>query len=156
NDAGMGMIIDALSNSPFWPHMAIFVTEDDPQGGQDHVSAHRTISLVVSPYVKRGYISHVHHSSMSMTKTMELLLGSRPMTQFDPYATDMRDYSTTTPNFTAYMARPRTFPPETNPAPAEAPNRYLRRAAQLSAGLNLREVDEDGDKMARILALVRV
>jgi DNA-binding beta-propeller fold protein YncE len=154
NDAGMGLVIDALSHSPFWPHMAIFVTEDDPQGGRDHVSAHRTISVVASPYVKRGYISHAHHSSMSMTKTMELLLGAQPLTQFDRYATDMRDYFTSTPDLTAYTARPRTFPPETNPAPAAAPNRYLRRAAQLSAGLNLAAVDEDGDKMARILALV--
>jgi YVTN family beta-propeller protein len=156
NDAGMGMVIDALSHSPFWPQMAVFVTEDDPQGGQDHVSAHRTISLAVSPYVKRGYISHVHQSSMSMTKTMELLLGAQPMTQFDRYATDMRDYFTNTPDLTPYTARPRTFPPETNRSPAEAPNRYLRHAARLSASLNLRAVDEDGDKMARVLALVHI
>ncbi len=71
------MIIDARSHSPFWPQMAILVTEDDPQGGQNHVSVHRTISVVVSPYVRRGYISHVHHSSMSMTKTMELRLGAQ-------------------------------------------------------------------------------
>ena len=156
NDAGTGMVIDALTHSPFWPHMAIFVTEDDPQGGQDHVSAHRTIDLVVSPYVKRGYIAHAHHSSMSMTKTMELLLGAQPLTQFDRYATDMRDYFTSTPDLTAYTARPRTFPPETNPSAAAAPNRYLRRAAQLSAGLNLSKVDEDGDDMARILSLVHI
>jgi DNA-binding beta-propeller fold protein YncE len=156
NDAGTGMVIDALSHSPFWPHMAIFVTEDDPQGGQDHVSAHRTISLVASPYVKRGYMSHAHHSSMSMTKTMELLLGAQPLTQFDRYATDMRDYFTATPDLTPYTARPRTFPPETNGSPAEAPNRYLRRAAQLSAGLNLSKVDEDGDQMARILSLMHI
>src|SRR6266849_5914323 len=93
---------------------------------------------------------------MSMTKTIELLLGARPMTQFDRYATDMRDYFTSVPDLTAYTARPRTFPPETNPPPAEAPNRYLRRAALLSARLDLRTVDEDGEKMARVLALVRI
>jgi len=156
NDAGMGMVIDALSHSPFWRDMAIFVSEDDPQGGQDHVSAHRTISLVASPYVKHGYISHAHQSSMSMTKTMELLLGARPLTQFDRYATDMRDYFTSTPDLTPYTALPRTFPPETNPAAAAAPNRYLRRAGELSASLNLSKVDEDGDDMARILTLVHI
>jgi hypothetical protein len=156
NDAGMGMIIDALSHSPFWPQMAIFVTEDDPQGGQDHVSAHRTISLVASPYAKRGYLSHVHHSSMSMTKTIALILGAQPLTQFDRYATDMRDYFTTTPDLTPYTARPRTFPPETNASAAEAPNHYLRLAAGLSATLNLATYDEDGEDMARILGLVQL
>ncbi|MBI3784883.1 MAG: bifunctional YncE family protein/alkaline phosphatase family protein, partial [Deltaproteobacteria bacterium] len=60
NDEGLGMIVDAITHSPFWPHTAIFVTEDDPQGGTDHVSAHRTYGMVISPYAKHGYIGHRH------------------------------------------------------------------------------------------------
>ncbi len=154
NDAGLGMIVDALSHSPFWKDMAILVTEDDPQDGQDHVEAHRTISLVISPWVKRGYVSHAHHSNLSMFKTISLLLGMPPMSQFDRYATDMRDYFTTTPDFTPYDARPRQVPVETNPSAASAPNAYLRRAAQISETLNLQMVDEAGEDMGRVLRLV--
>ena len=154
NDAGMGMIVDALSHSPFWPHMAIFVTEDDPQGGDDHVATHRTVDYVVSPYVKRSYISHVHHSSMSMTKTMELLLGAKPMSQYDRYATDMRDYFTSTPDLTPYSARPRTFPPEVNSTKENARNRYLREAAELSEDVDWSQVDTAGWRLAQILRLI--
>jgi len=156
NDAGLGMIIDALTHSPFWPQMAIFVTEDDAQDGEDHVSAHRTVGLVISPYVKHGYVSHVHHSNVSMTKTIELLLGATPLSQFDRYATDMRDYFTAVPDLTPYVALPRTFLPETNPLAAQAPNVYLRRAADLSATLNFAVYDEAGDGLSRVIALVRI
>jgi hypothetical protein len=150
----MGMIVDALSHSPFWPHMAIFVTEDDPQGGDDHVATHRTVDYVVSPYVKRGYVSHVHHSSMSMTKTMELLLGTKPMSQYDRYATDMRDYFTSTPDLTPYSALPRTFPPEVNSTKEKARNRYLREAAELSEDVDWSQVDTAGWRLAQILRLI--
>jgi YVTN family beta-propeller protein len=156
NDAGLGMIVDALSHSPFWSQMAIFVTEDDPQDGQDHVAAHRTISLVISPYTKHGYVSHVHHSSVSMNKTMELLLGVTPLGEFDRYATDMRDYFTPAPDFAPYVARPRQVPEEINPTAAAAPNAYLRRAAELSATLNLSAADEAGERMAEILRLIHI
>jgi YVTN family beta-propeller protein len=156
NDAGLGMIVDALSHSPFWPHMAIFVTEDDPQGGEDHVATHRTVDYVVSPYVNHGYVSHVHHSSMSMTKTMELLLGVKPMSQYDRYATDMRDYFTSTPDLTPYTALPRTFPPEVNPSAANARNHYLRQAAEMSAGIDWGQVDQAGWKLAEILRLIHI
>jgi YVTN family beta-propeller protein len=154
NDAGMGMIVDALSHSPFWPHMAIFVTEDDPQGGDDHVATHRTVDYVISPYVKRGYVSHVHHSSMSMTKTMELLLGVSPMSQYDRYATDMRDYFTPTADLTPYTGLPRTFPPEVNPSAQSARNHYLREAAEMSKDIDWSQVDTAGWKLAQILRLI--
>jgi DNA-binding beta-propeller fold protein YncE len=156
NDAGMGMIVDALSRSPFWPHMAIFITEDDPQGGEDHVATHRTVDYVISPYVKHGYVSHVHHSSMSMTKTMELLLGVKPMSEYDRYATDMRDYFTATPDLTPYAALPRTFPPEVNPSATSARNRYLRQAAEMSEGIDWGQVDQAGWKLAEILRLIHI
>ena len=154
NDEGLGKIVDGLTHSSFWPQTAIFVSEDDAQDGQDHVSAHRTISLVMSPYVKRGYISHVHHSNVSMLKTMELLLGVQPLTEYDRSATDMRDYFTSTPDLTAYSARPRQVAARTNPHPEEAANHYLRRAGELSKDLNLATYDEAGENLGKVLWLV--
>lgn len=153
NDDGLGRIVDGLTHSRFWPNMAIFVSEDDAQDGQDHVSAHRTISLVMSPYVKRGYISHQHHSNVSMLKTMELLLGVQPLTQYDRAATDMRDYFTSQPDLTPYTARPPQVAARLNPEPEEAPNRYLRRAAELSEDIDLSMYDEGGENLPRVLWL---
>src|SRR5262249_20957063 len=144
----------ALSHSPFWPQMAIFVSEDDAQDGQDHLSAHRTISLVMSPYVKHGYISSVHSSNVGMLKTMELLLGVQPMSQYDRYATDMRDYFTTSPELTPFTAVPARIRPEKNPEPEDAPNPMLREAAEVSEDLNLSEYDEAGPELSRVLWLV--
>ncbi|HVN83734.1 MAG TPA: alkaline phosphatase family protein [Candidatus Binatia bacterium] len=156
NDQGLGMIVDSLSHSPFWNDMAIFVSEDDAQDAQDHVSAHRTISLVISPYVKRGYLSHVHHSNVGMLKTMELLLGLNPLSQYDRYATDMRDYFTTTPDFTPYTNLPPTVAAARNPAPARAANAYLREAAEVSEDLDFNAYDEAGPELSRVLWLVHL
>lgn len=156
NDQGLGMVVDALSTSRFWPQMAIFVSEDDAQDGQDHLSAHRTLSLAISPYVKRSYISPVHHSNVSMLKTMELLLGVQPMSQYDNYATDMRDYFTTTPDVTPFTVVPSRLRPETNPGIADAPNPLLRQAAEVSATLNFSDYDEAGPELSRVLWLVHV
>ena len=156
NDRGLGMVVEALSRSPFWPEMAIFVSEDDAQDGQDHVSAHRTLSLVISPYAKRGYVSPVHHSNVSMLKTMELLLGAQPMSQYDRYATDMRDYFTATPDVTPFTALPARVRPATNAAPAAAPNPLLREAAEVSETLDLSDFDEAGPELSRVLWLVHV
>jgi DNA-binding beta-propeller fold protein YncE len=153
NDDGLGKIVEGLTHSRFWPQMAIFVSEDDAQDGQDHVSAHRSLSLVISPYVKRGYISNVHHSNVSMLKTMELLLGIAPLSEYDRAATDMRDYFTRTPDLTPYAARPRQVSARLNLEPEEAPNRYLQRAAELSEDLNLSLYDEAGEDMPRVLLL---
>jgi DNA-binding beta-propeller fold protein YncE len=153
NDDGLGRIVDGLSHSRFWPQTAIFVNEDDAQDGQDHVSAHRSLGLVISPYVKHGYISHVHHSNISMFKTMELLLGVQALTEYDRAATDMRDYFTSEPDLTPYAARPRQVALRLNLQPEEAPNAYLRRAAELSEHLNLSTVDEAGENLGRVLWL---
>lgn len=110
NDAGLGMIVDALTHSPFWKDMVIFVTEDDPQGVMDHVDAMRMYSLVISPYAKRGYISNVHYSLTSMFKTAELIFGIKPLSQFDASANSMADCFTPTANFAPYTAIPMGVP----------------------------------------------
>jgi hypothetical protein len=156
NDQGLGRIVEALSKSRFWNDMAIFVSEDDAQDGQDHVEAHRTLSYVISPYAKHAYVSHLHHSSMSMLKTMELLLGAQPMSQYDRYATDMRDYFTTTPNLAPYTALAARVRPEVNGEPEDQPNPLLREAAEVSEDLNLDTYDEAGPELSRVLWLVHV
>lgn len=106
NDAGLGMIVDALTHSPFWKDMVIFVTEDDPQGVMDHVDAMRMYGLVISPFAKKGYISNIHYSLSSMFKTTELIFGIKPLSQFDAYANPMADCFTPTADFTPYTAIP--------------------------------------------------
>ena len=78
NDLALGMIVEAVSHSKFWPQTAIFVVEDDAQNGPDHVDAHRTIAFVISPYTKRGVVDSTMYSTSSMLRTMELILGLQP------------------------------------------------------------------------------
>ncbi len=89
NDLALGQIIEGLSKSKFWKETAVFVVEDDAQNGSDHVDAHRTIAFVIGPHVKRGHVDSHMYSTSSMLRTMELILGLQPMTQFDAAALPM-------------------------------------------------------------------
>ena len=89
NDLALGRFVEAISNSKFWNDMAIFVVEDDAQNGSDHVDAHRTVALVISPFTKHGYVDKTLYSTSSMLRTMELILGLKPMSQFDAAARPM-------------------------------------------------------------------
>ncbi len=89
NDLALGRVVEAISKSKFWKETAIFVVEDDAQNGPDHVDAHRTVALVISPYTKRGAVDSSLYSTASMLRTMELILGLKPMSQFDAAARPM-------------------------------------------------------------------
>jgi DNA-binding beta-propeller fold protein YncE len=89
NDAALGMLVEAVSRSKFWASTAIFVVEDDAQNGPDHVDAHRTVALAISPYSRRRGVDSTMYSTSSMLRTMELILGLQPMTQFDAAAAPM-------------------------------------------------------------------
>lgn len=91
NDYALGTIVEALSRSPFWPKMAIFVVEDDAQDGVDHVDGHRTVALVASPFAKRASLDSTFYSHQSIVKTIELILGLPTLSLFDLIATDMRE-----------------------------------------------------------------
>jgi hypothetical protein len=113
NDLALGKLVELFSHSPFWKDMAIFVTEDDAQDGQDHVDAHRSLLLTISPYAKPG-ASHVHTSMASILKTIDLILGMPFINQYDAAATDLSDMFTDTPDFMPYTALPsdtRVFDP---------------------------------------------
>jgi len=89
NDQGVGMLVDAVSHSKFWPRTAIFILEDDAQDGPDHVDAHRSPAYIVSPYTRRHAVDSTMYSTSSMLHTMELILGLQPMTQYDAAAQPM-------------------------------------------------------------------
>lgn len=114
NDYAMGLLIDAISHSPYWPFTAIFVVEDDPQGSEDHVDAHRSILHVISPWARRGYVSHAQTSWLSVFATLERILGVPPVGRPDAAAAPLYDFFTTTPDFTPYDARERLHPRELN------------------------------------------
>ena len=89
NDLALGRVVEAVSHSKFWPQTAIFVVEDDAQNGPDHVDAHRTTAFVISPYTRRAAVDSTLYSTSSMLRTMELILGLKPMSQFDAAARPM-------------------------------------------------------------------
>jgi YVTN family beta-propeller protein len=104
NDLAIGRIVDAVSHSAYWKDTAIFITEDDAQNGPDHVDAHRTVALVISPYTQTGRVDSTQYSTVSMMRTMELLAGVGPLTQYDAMATPMVASFTRRPNLRPYSA----------------------------------------------------
>lgn len=107
NDLALGRLVELISHSPFWKETAIFVTEDDAQGYRDTVDAHRSVCMVISPYARRGYVSHVHTSIASILKTMFLILDVPPLNQYDGFATDLSDMFADAPdNIEPYTALP--------------------------------------------------
>jgi hypothetical protein len=89
NDLAVGLFMEYLSKSPVWKESVVFIVEDDAQNGPDHVDAHRTTAYVAGPHVKRGFVDHTMYSTSSMLRTIELILGLPPMSQYDAAATPM-------------------------------------------------------------------
>src|SRR5689334_13313643 len=106
NDLAFGQLVEAISHSKFWDRTAIFVVEDDAQNGPDHVDAHRTIAYAISPYVRRGTVDSTLYSTTSMLRTIELILGLKPMSQFDAAAIPMFNSFQPQPDVTPYTALP--------------------------------------------------
>jgi YVTN family beta-propeller protein len=106
NDLALGQILDFLSHQSIWRDTAVFVTEDDPQSGVDHVDAHRSILLVMGPWVRGGFLSHRHSSMGSIQKTIYELLGIGPLNLEDALAADLSDMFTDKPNISPYTALP--------------------------------------------------
>ncbi len=104
NDHAVGIVVEALSRSPFWERSVVFILQDDPQGCTDHFDAHRSPLLVVSPWARRGYVSHVNYSFSSVFSTMFAILGAPPMGRPDAAATPMFDFFTPDPDPTPYTA----------------------------------------------------
>lgn len=153
NDLALGRIVEALSHSRFWPKMAIFAIEDDPQAGWDHVSGYRTTAYVASPYSRRGLTVSTQYNSTSVLRTIGQILGLPPMNLFDASATPMVDCFTAAPDLTAFKAVPVTVPlDEMNPDPAAITDPLLRAHALASATMNFSEIDRaPEDLLNRVL-----
>jgi len=103
NDYAVGRLVEAVSSSVYWKDTAIFVIEDDAQSGPDHVDSHRSVGLAISAYNKPGALIHKFHSTVTMIRTIEMLLGIAPMNQLDASAVPM-DIFQETPDLTPYKA----------------------------------------------------
>ena len=134
NDLALGMIVEGLSNSKFWKDTAIFVIEDDAQNGPDHVDAHRVVALVISPYTKRGAVDSTMYSTSSMLRSMELILGLKPMSQYDAAARPMFNSFTAKPTLTPYKLAPAKID-------LEEKNTRLAWGAEASEKLDLTKED---------------
>lgn len=104
NDLALGRLVEAVSRSKFWKRTAIFVVEDDAQNGADHVDAHRTVAFVISPWARHREKDSTMYSTSSMLRTIELILGLKPMSQFDAAALPMFNSFTSRPDYSTYHA----------------------------------------------------
>ena len=134
NDWALGQLIDRVSHSKYWASTAILVIEDDAQDGADHVDARRTVALAVSPYIRRGSVDSTLYSTSSVVRTIELLLGLPPMSQYDAAAT---------PLYAAFADKPDLTPYTVLPAQVDlmAKNLVTAWGAEASARMNFADAD---------------
>jgi YVTN family beta-propeller protein len=152
NDLALGRIVEAISNSKFWKETCILVTEDDPQGGLDHIDGHRTVGMVISPYTKRGKVVSTCYSQINMIRTIENILGLPPMNQFDLTSEPMSDCFTDKPDFTPYRAAPNNIPLDRLNPPLTALSGKPLYWAKKSLEQDLADVDRiDEDTFNRII-----
>ncbi|PWU02022.1 MAG: hypothetical protein C5B52_06205 [Bacteroidetes bacterium] len=138
NDQALGRLIDHLSKSSIWKESVVFVLEDDAQDGPDHVDAHRSIAFVAGAYVKRNELDHTMYSTTSMIRTIELILGLPPMSQYDAAATPMWRCFNSTPDLTGYDH----LPPGVN---LDERNMAVNELSEKSAGFDLTKEDKVPD-----------
>jgi len=123
NDIAVGRILHFLSRTPYWKNMLVIITEDDPQGGVDHIDAHRSILMLAGPYVKRGYTSHTHANFGSILKMIYNILNVPYVNQYDATASLLGDFFTDKPDYKPYTL---VFPSKTVFDPQLAMKRYNR------------------------------
>ena len=153
NDLAFARIVEGLSHSKFWPKMAIFGIEDDPQNGWDHVSGYRTTAYCISPFAKREKTVSTRYNTSSVLRTIEQILGLPPMNQFDAGATPMFDCFQEKPNLTPYDAVASNIPlDQLNSSSTAIVDPIRRKFAERSAMINFAEVDKaPEDLLNRIL-----
>ncbi len=127
NDLALGRLVDVVSHSRYWSSTVIFTVEDDAQDGADHVDAHRTVALAISPYTQHARVDSTHYDTAAMLSTIEHLLGLSPMSIYDERATPMWGAFTGKPNLRPYTARMPSVTPFGNrgyPRTGRAPAAY--------------------------------
>jgi YVTN family beta-propeller protein len=138
NDLALGRLVEAVSHSKYWPETAIFVIEDDAQNGPDHVDAHRTVGLVISPYTRRHHLDSTQYQTVSMLRTIELILGLPPLSQYDAAANPMFESFTDQADTTPYANRPPRID-------LEATNSPVAYGAERSSRMDFSEYDKIDD-----------
>lgn len=152
NDLALGRVVETVRRSGFWKETCIFVVEDDPQNGFDHVEAHRTVALAISPYTRRKFVDSTCYNQTGMVKTIELILGLPPMNQLDLSATAMRLCFRDEPDPTPYTAAPNAIALDEMNPPLKGLKGQALHWANESLGLALDEADQaDEDLFNRIL-----
>ena len=139
------MLVEAVSKTRFWNETAIFVIEDDAQNGPDHVDSHRAPAWVISPWVRKGTVNSTMYTQASVLRTIELILGMRPMTTYDAGSRPMFSVFNTAATECAYtLEKARTPLDQKNPAKSATAARSLR--------MDFKDADDvDEDELNRIL-----
>jgi YVTN family beta-propeller protein len=110
NDLALGKLVETLSRSAAWPSLALFALEDDAQNGPDHVDAHRSVLLVASPYARRGVVDSTFYTTSSVVRSIELILGLEPLSQYDAAATPLWNAFSRHRSVTPFTALPNVVP----------------------------------------------
>jgi YVTN family beta-propeller protein len=147
NDLALGRIIEALSKSRFWKNTVVFVTEDDSQSGWDHVSAYRTVGLVISAYSRTGAVLHTNYNQPSMVRTIEQILGIQPMNIMDATAKPMFDCFVSQPDFAPYQALKNQIPLDEMNPPLSALKGAALHYAQKSMEPQFDGIDSGDDEL---------
>jgi hypothetical protein len=141
NDLAFGRLVEAVSQSKFWPRIAIFVTEDDAQNGLDHVAGHRTVGLVISPWARRKAVDSTFYTTINMFRTIGQILGLPPANQFDLAAEPMFSAFGGEPDFSPCAALPNRIPLDEMNPPLKNLKGAERAMAEASLGMDMSEPD---------------
>jgi hypothetical protein len=144
NDLALGRVLHILSRTKWWPEMLIIVTEDDAQDGRDHVDAHRSLLMMISPWVKKGYVSHTHANFGAILKTIYHILDLPPLNQFDAAASLLQDFFVEVPDYTPFtveMVDARVFDPQKALDPYDAEFRWesLKESPEIDSEADFRK-----------------
>ena len=142
NDLALGRVLEAVSKSPQWKNTCVFVIEDDAQFGRDHVDGHRTVYFAISPYTRRAYVTHEMCNTVSMIRSIELMLGITPMNRFDALTPPLSDCFTDTRDLSAYTAVANRIPLDLMNMPFNALRGQDRYWAERSMALDWSAPDQ--------------
>ncbi len=123
NDLALGRMIEHLSHSPVWKESVVMIVEDDAQNGPDHIDAHRSTAYLIGPYIRRHAVVHTAYTTSGMLRTLELILGLPPMSQYDAAALPLWACFTAKADFKPYALRPATTPQDVRNTAFNAPAR---------------------------------
>jgi hypothetical protein len=143
NDLAVGRLVETISRSRIWNESAIFIVEDDAQNGPDHVDAHRSLALAISPFSRRRAVDSTMYTTSGVLRTMELILGIPPMSQYDAAATPMYNAFQATPVLTPFAhLEPRISIDEKNAPTAWGAAASLRMDLEAADAAPERELNE--------------